>query len=363
MANSVNMTLAVRPHLSPITTFVLLAACSGGHDDLGVDDTSSASTAVSVSASAGASSTGTGAGGAPPIEEPDGDPRLTLVNGVVDRDLLQVCLVPEGAPGTRAPFPAAGLAFGTALSIPLPSDDVPALAADARIVLAVITSSAPTPPSTASCADLLADPATFPDLTVLTYGVLPGDTFTAPRSLLMTPGGCFGGAGHEGPKQELVCGLGYLPDAPTPSLLLAPMSRIVKFDRLGVQIAHAASTLPTVDVRIVRSDLQATQFDVAKLVPQGGVFPFPPYPALDLELLGPAASALIRTGTGSTPQPIPGADVTIGTAMANGGHAIAELRNGRGVTFVGVGATPGEAAGPWWHAFTYVAVFAEPPAE
>lgn len=356
------MTLAVRPHLSPIA-FVLLVACDGGHADLGVDDTSSASTAVSASSSASSSSSGAGAGGAPPIEEPDGDPHLTIVNGVVDRDLLQVCLVPEGAPGDRAPFPAAGIGFGKSLPVTLPSDDVPALAADAPILFAVVTSSAPTPPATASCADLLADPAAFPELTVLTYGVLPGDTFTVRRSLLMAPGGCFGGPGHESPQQELVCGLGYLPDAPTPSLLLGPMSRIVKLDRLGVQIAHAAATIPMIDVRVVRGDVTATQFDVAKLVPQGGIFPFPPYPALDLDLLGPAASALIRTGASTTPQPIAGADVTLGTAVANGDYMITDLKNGRGVTLVGVGATPGAPAGPWWHAFTYVAVFADPPAD
>lgn len=340
--------------------FGLCYGCEGSHGDLGVDDATASNAGHSSSAATSSrASSSVGAGGGKPIEEPDGPAQLTLVNGIVDRDWVQFCFSNDANPQLRAPIPAAGLPFGRSLVVPLASEDVPVVDPQGRVLVAAIAAKAAVPPVAESCATVLNDPSAYPNLSIVTFGTVPGDTFAMPRSLLMVSGGCLGGEGHEDPKQEAVCGSGYTKDLPTPTLLVGPMSRLFKPNRLSMQVAHGVAGVGEIAVKLQRGDGMNALFDISKSVAFGAVAPFPPAP-IDLEVLGPLDAAQIQTALGDSPQPIASATVTLGTARISGALESNSFEDGRGVALVAVGAAPGLSAGAWWHAFTYVAVLSRP---
>lgn len=331
---------------------VAIAACEGSHTDLGVDPTTASSTASTGTGSTGQG--GDGSGGKPMILEPDGPPKLTIAHGVVDQPEIQLCFLmsPPDAGDAAQPFPSAPLAWARAVSIDLPGDPIPASGDVEVVVLAGDLGQL----GGADCRALADDPGGNPDVIVQSLGVLPRSALDMPRSLLLVPTGCLA-FDHDDPLATQVCGETYTVDTPTPNVVVAPMSRVIDFDAIGMQAVHAISgTSVEVDVGVV--PMGGSERTIGDDVTFGEVSPFPPNKSFDgTELEGPS-SALVRTYV--APGGTVNAEILLGEAMTNGGLGAEDFQNGTNVVLLSVGPTPGVAGGSWWNGFTYVALRADP---
>jgi hypothetical protein len=136
------------------------------------------------------------------------------------------------------------------------------------------------------------------------------------------------------------------------------MSRITEPGKVGLQVVHADAAMPQVDVRIAPSVSGAPDWQLVSKLSPGGIGPFPPFLSLGVEQLGIPAGVKIRTYP-------PGemtvtSEVLLGEALDQSEVTEADIADGRGFALVAVGAAPGTAAGPFWHALTYGLVKADP---
>jgi hypothetical protein len=328
---------------------LLASACEGHHDDLG--ETSTTTTTTAGTGGAGGAP-GSGGGGAPPVVEPDGPPKWTFVDGVVDADGVSFCFLksPADAADAAAPWPSGGLLFGETATIDLPGAPVPS-AGDLELVLV-----AGDPAATAghTCREMADDPSVVPTLDVLSLGVLPGETATKKRSFVFVPTGCVGGVDHVDVNDQAICGMGYAPDLPTVGLVVAPLSRLSETATVALQVVLAASVSGPVDVYVTPSFDGATPALLVNKLALGQAAPFPPFADLSVSDLGGSAGPHLTTfnqGTG-----IAADDSIFGDALARGGLDGADVANGENVAFVAVGGPPGLVGETWWHGFAWVAV-------
>lgn len=322
---------------------LVFSACSDGHDDLGVDSTSSSSSASTTGSGGTGGSVGTG--GSEPIE-PDGPPKLTLLGGVTDRDLSSFCFFSSGA-NTRPPFPSGGLGFGESATLAFPNDEIPV---EGEILVASVIG---TVGAGWTCDEIRGDPAGA-GVEYVELGRLPAGTFEEKRSLLLATTGCLGGPGHEGEQQELACGVGYAPDSPTFSFVVVVLSRIVTPTRISLSTVHASAALPKVDVRVRPGVPEAFDIAIAAGVSLGALAPKPPFDVLDRTSLAsiPDAGVVVYPAGG----PMPMAEIKWSEALANGGLVVGDIENGRGYALVALGASPLLGAAAWWKPFTFAIV-------
>ena len=299
-----------------------------------------------------------GAGAGTPVE-PAGAPKLTVVNGVNDHEAIRICFVPyPGSDGSGVlPWPssAAGLPFAEGAAI-APIDAVAPPGEDVQIHVVAGDLGAT---AGLDCAEILALSAGGQGSVVAAaLPVVPASAFVAERSLLLVPAGCLGGPGHSDPAEIAGCGPGYSAETPTASLVAAPMSRVTEADRIGFQVVHASAATPKVDVRLATAG-DASMWLVAPGLGFGSIGPFPPFLTLDALELGIASQAEIRTyAPGQTTAP--SSVVSMGQVLEGSAVSAADLVDGRGFVLVAVGAAPGVAEGPFWHALTYALVPADP---
>lgn len=348
------------PHLDSsirrVACFLLLAACSGSHTDLAAD-TSSASVGGAGGADGGSSSLGGFSnGGAPPVIEPDGPPKLTVVNGIVDRDSLALCFLesPANASDAAEPWPEADLDYAHAASVSLPGAPIPE---DTDIEILVLTGDLGAA-GASDCRAIADDPFGFAGLEVLSLGIAPATTFTQPRSTLLAVTGCFGGATHDGDELEDICGPSYTPESPTPGIVFAPLSRIGSGAGVGLQVVNATGALDTIGVYFQSAVDGTLDQSVAQQVVPGAASPFPPNTALSASELGGPSSATLRAMIDLLP-----ADesiVSLGEAMNAGGVTAGDFVNGGNVVLIAVGPSPGAPTNSWWNPFAVVAVVADP---
>jgi hypothetical protein len=337
--------------------FLLLAACSGSHTDLAADS-SSASVGGAGGADGGSSSLGgfSSSGGAPPVIEPDGPPKLTVVNGIVDRDSLALCFLesPANASDAAEPWPEADLDYAHAASVSLPGAPIPE---GTDIEILVLTGDLGAA-GASDCRAIADDPFGFAGLEVLSLGIAPAATFTQPRSTLLAVTGCFGGETHDGDDLEDICGPSYMPDSPTPGVVFAPLSRIGSGAGVGLQVVNATGAIDTIAIYF-RSAIDGTlEQSVAQEVVPGAAAPFPPNTALSASELGGPSSATLRAIIDLLP-----ADesiVSLGDAMNAGGISAGDFVNGGNVVLIAVGPSPGAPTNSWWNPFAVVAVVADP---
>lgn len=342
--------LSIVPLGAPVMA-ALLGGCSN-HDALAPDPDAGTSAHSSSRASSSSSGAG-GEGGALPIE-PDGPTRLTLVDGVVDAPAVAFCFVAyPGGTGAKPPFPSGGLAFGHALVVPLPSDEVPMSDAELTLVTGDLGSLGAT-----TCDALLTDPAGHPAVTLTSLGVLPASTLTAKRSLLLTPMGCLGGATHVDTNQEAICGKGYTPQTPTITLSAAPLSRLADPAHLAFQAVNATTALKKADFYLRPSFDGSPDHPVVVGLPSGAAGPFPPYTQLGAADLGSVGGSDV--GIASDPSSSPQVRKKLVDAFAAAGLASIDVLNGKGFALVAVGASPSVGMGSWWNDLAFVAVSADP---
>ena len=346
-------------------------SCSGEHDDLGVTDASSSGSAGPGSGGEGlfpeASSSSAGGGGG---RGPVGPTRLTVVNGVVDYDEVLFCALghPDGENAARGPWPAEPLPFAGSGVVDPVAELVPE-GVDVRLhVLAGDLSAA----QGKSCGELVgivggggaggaggSGPSPPPGLLVSALPVLPAQVFSSGKSVLLVPAGCMGGRDHTAAGQELACGRGYSPSAPTIGLFALGMDGGATQGKVALQAVHASMAMDTVDVRIDPGDDSGTTFLLAPLLGLGAVGPKPPYTDLSDETLGSLSEAAIEMYSPGFDE-VPLARIDLDEALDHGGLTHRDVTNSEAFTLVAVGAAPGVDAGSWWHALTLTAVRAMP---
>lgn len=342
-----------------LSSLVALAACSSDHSALAVDgDGGAASTSTSASASiSGAggagggdtSSTGAGAGG-----QGGGEARpttVTLVNGVSDYDAVRLCFIPAGGDEDAVdPWPgAAGQPFARAAV--LPPEALSPAGDDVRI--AVIAGQLSLT-SGLSCAAVRAlaqgdERVRFSDLPVL-----PGSAFSSGKSLLIVPTGCMGGAGHEGPGEQLGCGVAYAPGAPTVDLVALGMRRDASPGKVSFLAVHASPAIPTVDLLMASGTSGASPSALAYSLSYGamGTQTF----AASLLSLKPLDSVPIQMFTSGAGAPA----VTLAKQVfALSNVVAADLHDGEGYALIALGAAPAAPEG-FYEPLSYALVRTSP---
>ncbi len=332
--------------LGPLAGLAAMGACATSDPDrlAKKDTTSSASAGSGGDGGAGSASvvaSSASAGGSGPVE-PDVLPQLTFVNGVVDEAAVRFCFVAASGPTTEKPWPSAdGLAFaraGTLEPVALPAGDV---AVKAVVGSAVAVGSK-------GCAALEASGS----VRVLPLGVLPASALTEPRHLVVVATGCVGGAEHDDPQAALACGPGYAPDQPTAGLIAGYLSGLGAADAVRMQFVHgvAAMTMPA-KVSLAPGVDSAEYTSVLPDWTLGAIAPNPPFDSESVKDFVNLAKAKLGVVHNGTPVEVPFSEI-----LANGGVDATAIADGDGLTLVAVGARPGHAAGPWWRAFTAVAI-------
>lgn len=338
--------------------FLLLTACSGDHDQLAARP--------KPSSDAGNRLEDTGApfddadadeldAGDPPsdaAEEPPGPLVLTIVNGMPDSPAIRLCFVPVvngvEAPLAEPPLPKEpeGLAYGASLVLTaLEGVELSETSLRPYVLSGALDGEA------TSCAELLA--ADREGLVVSPLPVLPVGTFAEGRSALLVTTGCAGFADHVAPGQGLVCGEGYSPETPTAGMVLVAMSRSSPGEGIGLQAVHAFATSSALSIEISPGSglaplVVAPSLAEGTIAPKSAPASFAPssFGALPRE-----ASIVVKDAQHSEL-----GRISLEVALGNGGMKAADFAKGRSFTLVGLGPQPTLADGPWWKAFTFVAV-------
>jgi hypothetical protein len=325
------------------------------------DETPGGAGAFSATSSASAGSGGAGQGGAGQggeggaPSEPDGPPKLTVVNGVNDYDAIRLCFVPWPDGGDPAPIPAdpAGLPFAHAVVIDPQGGALPA----GTDVYVHVLSGDLSQTAGKGCAALVAG-AGGPDVVVAPVAVIPGAAIAAPRSLLLVPNGCLGGPGHTGNTEKQACGSTYSASTPNPGLVAVGLSRLTTKGKVALSVVHASAAMATVDVRLLGGYEGAMPVPLATSLSAGAVAPFPPLSALGLVELGTLDKVAVQTFPAGGP--MPSSTVALKEVFSQSPVAAADMADGQGYALVAVGAQPGLAAGAFWHALTYTLVRVDP---
>lgn len=350
-----------RVALSLALPLALSAGACSDHSALAPDPPSTAA----ASSSGGSSSGSSGAGGSGQggegggVVEPAGPTQLTIVNGVNDYDAIRLCFVPypDGDGSSVSPWPSGGqgLAFAQGLAVkPITEAITPGTDVHAFVIGGDLAAT-----SGKTCAQVFAlASAPSPTVIVAPLAVLPASAFTSDRSLLLAATGCLGGPTHTAPSQEIACGVGYKPDAPTASLVALGMSRIKTPGKVSLQAVHASAALPPVDLRIKTGGQAPTEWLFAPDLTFGAVGPKLPFDSLSVSGFGVLATTqIITTSPGAVS---PTSATLLSSIFAKSAIKEADFADGEGFVLVAVGGYPGAAAGPWWHTLTYALVRGDP---
>jgi hypothetical protein len=255
-------------------------------------------------------------GGGRADDEPAGTSRLTIVNGVVDADAVVVCLSKLDDDGDVIAFgdPIAKLAYGQSITLDELAEVDAAqdtlqpfvIAGDLKLIrgldcqaaidrareaegiappvteaqggAAGAESAAAGAPSSAAGegGEGGAAPEVRSPLRARGLPAIPAGTLDQGRSLALVANGCMGGATYGGMTAEKYCGAGYAEQAPTLSAVLVNLSRVVSFDRVGMQVVHASLANGELAVATVPTPpLTGSGVSIASSVAFGQVSPRP----------------------------------------------------------------------------------------
>jgi hypothetical protein len=261
--------------------------------------------------------------------EPDGDPRLTFVHGLVDVAGVKLCLVPwvNGAPdnSTIAPVPASGsIAYASSLVVPAPSGVSLASTALRPFVLSGDLSAAGS-----SCSALAkADPSTLGGLVLTPLPVLPAGTLAEPRSLALIGVGCV--------TPDVTPSSACAKDSSltAASAVLVEMSRVTSSSDVGLQIAHGSLAMSTVFGAILAAQT-GTSISISS-VGFSSIAPRPPSFVPPSTAFGsPATDAMFQIKDSSTSSVI--TSVKMGDALIASGLTSDALSAGKNLVAVAVG--------------------------
>jgi len=103
---------------------------------------------------------------------------------------------------------------------------------------------------------------------------LPAGTVNIGRSILLVLTGCMGGAAYTDHVETSACGAGYTPDTPTLEPVVVKLSRMLGFDKVGLQAVHASQATGSLDVR-ASGDEGAVSLVFASSIGFGSIEPRP----------------------------------------------------------------------------------------
>jgi hypothetical protein len=271
----------------------------------------------------------------------DGPPELRFLHGFADAPTVRACLVPWGDTGPLASpvaMPSMDLPYGAVVTLAPPAGADPA---GAFRVVAVGGDLSKVGAS--SCQALLEMP--IGGVFVAPLVVLPPQTLTAPRSLLVVGDGCVGGyvlgdattacgtAGAPAPLDGGATG----PDKRTAGAVVVEVSRVAPpSDQMGFQVLHASATLAPLGVRVVPMG-GGTPVMLTQGLTLGAIAPHPPLAVSPQVAFGiiPAQSQIV---VGDMNGDLFG--VGVGDALATSGVDVGEIAPGKGFVLVVVGPKP-----------------------
>jgi hypothetical protein len=178
-------------------------------------------------------------------------------------------------------------------------------------------------------------------------------------SYLVVGSGCLGGPGFDLEQGLSLCGPGFASDRASFSAVVTPMSRLIAFDAVGLQVSHAIQALNEVTVRSDPGIVEGAFFTLASGLVTGGIQPFTAQRSLAVAALGEPLSEVLLTLTpysnGDSLLSVPWTE-----ALARNGIT---LSDGRSYTLVLIGANPGAGPGSYWNAAAFSAVESDPLAD
>ncbi|MEZ4441570.1 MAG: hypothetical protein R3B72_20895 [Polyangiaceae bacterium] len=347
-----------------LESMIALGAClallppvgCGDHGRLEKDPTTSAGGGgAGMGGDPTTTTTTTGAGGVGGVIEPPGPTTLTVVNGVVDSDAVRLCFLAYPDPQAGAlPWPGVeGLPFARGAVIDPIAPTVPS---DGDVEIRVVGGDL-SATGGQSCDTLSSSPPA--GVSVVSVGVLPASVFAEEKSLLVATTGCVGGVGHTDAAEEAICGPGYSESTPTAGLVAGFMSRLGDLDRVPMQFVHASTGLTdTSAVRVRPGSDNSTATIAVPTFSYGAIAPFPPFVGFSVGTLLDITEAQIQLIPANGVEPF--SVTTFAQAFDESLLSTADVEDGHGLTFVGMGAAPSAGSGSWWHAFTFTAFASSP---
>jgi hypothetical protein len=152
--------------------------------------------------------------------------------------------------------------------------------------------------------------------------------------------------------------LAYTPDQATLTLYAGFMSRIAEPDKLSMQFVHASAGLDPATVRLAPGFSGAVQFQVTSKWKVGAIAPFPPYQKFAVNELGDFDDVELfvygPTSAGAV------AAHRFEEIFGASGMSPSEAKDGSGLVFVALGASPAVPEGEWHEPFRWLAVPADP---
>lgn len=373
-----------------MATAGFFAACGGTDPDLLPTSTSSGTGGGGTGGMTGGSTTSTGGEGGTPttttVPEPEGPPKLRVLNGINDYDAIRVCFVPYPSGPEVDPWPSSpsGLAFGKVLAIEPPSSIGPpgadvqpfVIAGDLSVIagkscseaLALATPSGGAGGSGGSGAGGSGGGGAggsgggapdAPPIVVSAMPVIPAQVFEAEKSLLLAFFGCIGGPDHVDGTEGLGCGFSFTPATPTANLTLVAMSRITEPDRIALQFVHASAAMQPSDVRVTPGFDNVVDVPVAKALALGGLGPKPPFTGLSRADYGSLPKVNIKTFAPNDTTAT--STLLLQDTFTTSGIDPADFKDGSSYTFVAVGGYPGVVLSSFWHPFKWVMLPSDPP--
>ncbi|WP_437689918.1 hypothetical protein [Sorangium sp. So ce176] len=336
------------------------AGCTQDHDLLGRDPPAAASTSgAGAGSGATSSSAATSGAGGGDVVDPPGPTRLTVVNGVADRDAVRFCFLayPDGTGAGVDPWPGAGegLEFARAQVVEPLGAVIPEGASVGPHVIAGDLGAI----EGLDCAEILALAAeASPPVVAVALPVVPAPVFAEEKSLLLVATGCLGGEGHTHALEKQACGDAYTIDTPTAGLVAVAMSRRTRFDRIGLQVAHASAATPVIDVHLTPERSSVSGVILAQELSYGAISPSPPFTGLARADLGAPEDVAVQAY-----DPVEGttmASVPMREILANSDVEATSIADGRGFVLVAVGAAPGTERGGFWQPHTYTLLQSDP---
>jgi hypothetical protein len=288
--------------------------------------------------------------------EPPGPWVLTLMNGVVDSDVVRFCLVPvvDGgeAPSDDAPWPAGGLSFGGHVAVSKVGLDL--ATTDVHPYLVIGASGNDT------CQELLRPDAGLASgdagpPVAMSLPLIPAGTLADARSYLGVATGCAhpvaappspADAGDATPdvddgaaRSAALCGSGFGPG--TLGLSLVRLSRRTNFSKVGFQAVNGSGATAPASMLIENPRSNLTVF-FADALALGQITPHALPALVDKGDLGvPVGAGLLHVDPSPGGPPFTGFTTTIAIVFASSGLEESDIVEGKNFTFVMLGPRPG----------------------
>lgn len=125
------------------------------------------------------------------------------------------------------------------------------------------------------------------------------------RTYLVAASGCLGAPGLVRSDEAQLCGPVFTRNRSSATALVFPLSRLVDFDAVGLQVAHSSLAIGDVTLRSNPGETDGTSFTLVSGLKLGNVAPWTAQRTLSVEALGaPLDQVLIQVASGGSTLPL-----------------------------------------------------------